>query len=51
MSASFTLEVQNVLEMLDLLLELCDEGVVSRIYLVLTDFGHDLFSPVGKLEG
>ena len=51
MSAPFTLEVQNVLQMLDLLLELCDEGVVSRTYLVLINLGHDLFSPVGKLKG
>ena len=51
MSTTFTLKVQDILKMLDLLLKLCYKGIISGTYLVLTDFGHDLFSPIGELQG
>jgi len=49
-SASFTFEVQDVLQVLDLLLQLLHERVVSGAHLVRADFRHDLLGAVCELE-
>ena len=49
-SATFALQIQNVLQVLNLFLELDDKSVISRANLIGTDFGHNLLGPVRKFQ-
>lgn len=51
LGTSFSLEVKNILQVLDLFLQFKHKSIVSSTDLVCASFGHNLFSSIGKLQG
>lgn len=49
-SASFTLHVKYVFQVLHFLLELLNACVIVSVHLIGLDLDHDLLSPVGELQ-
>ena len=49
--SSFSVEIENVLEMLHLFLELDDKSIICCTHCIGGDFHHDLLRPICEFEG